>query len=84
MNNKAVIDFITSWLKEKVHSARKEGFILGVSVGIDSAVTSTLAAATGYKTVCLELPIHQEEKQVSRAQKHIEFLKDSVIIFSEG
>ena len=50
-----------------------EGWVVGVSGGIDSAVTSTLCALTA-PTVCVEMPIHQAPEQVSRASKHIESL----------
>jgi len=51
------------------------GFVVGVSGGIDSAVTSKLCALTGMKTLCLEMPIHQSSDQVSRARKHIDSLE---------
>ena len=50
---------------------------VAVSGGIDSAVTSTLCAKTGLDLLCLEMPIHQEEKQVSRALNHINWLKNN-------
>ena len=36
-----------------------DGWVVGVSGGIDSAVTSTLCAMTGAPTTCVEMPIHQ-------------------------
>ena len=48
-----------------------EGWVVGVSGGIDSAVTSTLCALTGAPTKCVEMPIHQAPDQVSRAADHI-------------
>lgn len=53
-----------------------DGFVVGVSGGIDSAVTSTLCAMTGMRTLCVEMPIHQAESQVNRAQEHIKQLKE--------
>ena len=47
------------------------GWIVGVSGGIDSAVTSTLCALTGAPTTCVEMPIHQTLDQVNRAADHI-------------
>ena len=44
--------------------------------GIDSAVTSTLAAKTGLPLLCVEMPIHQDAKQVTRANDHIAWLKN--------
>ncbi len=53
-----------------------KGFVVGVSGGIDSAVTSSLCARTGLPTLCVEMPIHQSESQVTRAQEHIRQLKE--------
>ena len=54
-----------------------KGFTIGISGGIDSAVTSTLCAKTGLDLLCLEMPIHQEANQVSRASRHIDWLKSN-------
>lgn len=76
MHTEKVVDHIVSWLKDYATKAKMEGFVLGVSGGIDSGVTSTLCAMTGFRTLCLELPIHQAQSQVTRAQEHIAQLKD--------
>ncbi|MES9887078.1 MAG: NAD(+) synthase, partial [Candidatus Sedimenticola sp. 6PFRAG1] len=70
-----VIDHITDWLSGYTDSSGTKGFVIGVSGGIDSAVTSTLGARTGKPLLCVEMPIHQGENQVTRAQDHIGFLK---------
>lgn len=75
MQTEKVIEHIVAWLKEYASNAKMNGFVLGISGGIDSAVVSTLCAKTGLRTLCLELPIHQAPEQVTRAQKHIEGLK---------
>jgi NAD+ synthase len=77
MKTEKVATHIITWLKEYAESAQIKGFVLGVSGGIDSAVTSTLCAKTGLPTLCLEMPIHQSEKQVSRAENHIKWLQDN-------
>ena len=74
MNNKAVIEYIVRWMEEYVSESSTKGFVVGVSGGIDSALTSTLAAKTGLPTLCLEMPIHQAASQVTRAREHIEKL----------
>ena len=66
---------IVSWLKEYAIKANVNGFVIGISGGIDSAVTSTLCAQTGLTTLCVEMPIHQESTQVNRGKEHIEQLK---------
>ncbi|MGI9318627.1 MAG: NAD(+) synthase [bacterium] len=75
MNTQAVIDHITSWLKQYLKESGAKGFVVGVSGGIDSAVTSSLVAQTNSPVLCVEMPIHQAESQVTRARKHIEMLQ---------
>jgi NAD+ synthase len=66
---------IVEWLKNYANNAKVNGFVIGISGGVDSAVTSTLCAQTGLKVLCVEMPIHQAESQVSRGREHIEQLK---------
>ncbi len=66
---------IVDWLKSYAENAKVHGFVVGISGGIDSAVTSTLCAQTGFKVLCVEMPIHQAANQVSRGREHIEQLK---------
>lgn len=66
---------IVNWLKSYAENAKVNGFVVGVSGGVDSAVTSTLCAQTGLQVLCVEMPIHQHESHVSRAKEHIEQLK---------
>lgn len=75
MNLAKVNDFIVNWLKDYAEKSKVEGFIVGVSGGIDSALTSTLCAQTGFPTLVVEMPIHQDPNQVSRGQEHIAYLK---------
>ena len=77
MKTEKVVDHIVNWLKDYCSNANLKGFVVGVSGGIDSAVTSTLCARTGLDLLCLEMPIHQSEKQVNRAFNHIDWLKDN-------
>ena len=74
MKTKMVTAHIVKWIKEYAENANVNGFVIGVSGGVDSAVTSTLCAMTGLDVMCLEMPIHQAESHVSRAQEHIEQL----------
>ncbi len=48
---------------------------MGISGGIDSALTSTLCAMTGEKVILLNMPIRQTDAEYKRAQEHIEDLK---------
>lgn len=65
---------IVGWLKDYAANAKVNGFVIGISGGVDSAVTSTLCAQTGLPTLCIEMPIHQDSSQVSRGREHIEQL----------
>jgi NAD+ synthase len=76
MNTEKVVDYIVSWLKNYATNSNVNGFVVGVSGGIDSAVTSTLCATTGLPVLCVEMPIHQGKNQVSRAKEHILQLKE--------
>ena len=77
MQTEKVITYIVDWLKDYATSAKMNGFVVGVSGGIDSAVTSTLCAKTGLDVLCLEMPIHQGKNQVTRADRHIDWLQDN-------
>ncbi|MEN1784741.1 MAG: NAD(+) synthase [Bacteroidota bacterium] len=74
MHTEKVIDYIVNWLRDYAENANIKGFVIGVSGGIDSAVTSTLCARTGLQLLCVEMPIHQGTNQVTRADKHIDWL----------
>lgn len=84
MNSHLVVKHIVNWLKTYAENAGVKGFILGVSGGIDSAVTSALCAETGLELVCLEIPIHQEPSQVNRARNHIDVLESKYPNVSSG
>ena len=77
MKTEKVVQYIVSWLKDYIETSHQKGFVIGISGGIDSAVTSTLCAMTGYPLLNLEMPIHQEKNQATRAKKHIEWLKNN-------
>lgn len=70
-----VNEHIVNWLKTYANNAKVSGFVVGISGGVDSAVTSTLCAQTGLLTLCVEMPIHQAENQVSRGREHIDQLQ---------
>lgn len=70
-----VNDHIVNWLKTYADNAKVNGFVVGISGGVDSAVTSTLCAQTGLTTLCVEMPIHQHPSQVNRGREHIEQLQ---------
>jgi NAD+ synthase len=75
MKKKEIIDHIISWLKEYSDKSKTNGFVIGISGGIDSAVTSTLCAMTGKRVIVLNLPIRQHQNEYYRASEHIDWLK---------
>lgn len=75
MDYPKVIDYISDWLKSYAEKANCQGFIIGISGGIDSAVTSTLCAKTGLQLICLEMGIHQNPDEVNRGMEHINWLE---------
>lgn len=68
MQVQGVITYIEDWLKDYCKNAGSKGFVVGVSGGIDSAVTATLCARTGLPTLLLDLPIHQSEPEATRGR----------------
>jgi len=77
MQTTAIINHISNWLHSYAKSANIKGFVIGISGGIDSSVSSTLAAKTGLPLLCVEMPIHQNKTQVDRGLKHIAWLKEN-------
>ncbi|MFV5688584.1 NAD(+) synthase [Flavobacterium sp. ZT3R25] len=67
---------IVNWLKTYAENAKVNGFVIGISGGVDSAVTSTLCAQTGLQVLCVEMPIHQPHSHVTRGREHIDQLKN--------
>jgi NAD+ synthase len=66
---------IVAWLSQYAEKARLSGFIVGISGGIDSAVTSTLCAQTGKKVLLLCMSIRQTKAEYNRAIEHMHDLK---------
>lgn len=75
MKHKEIIGYIVDWLKQYSQASHTEGFVIGISGGIDSALTSTLCAMTGKKVICLNMPIRQIKNEYDRGNEHIVWLK---------
>ena len=75
MHTQAVIDHIGNWLTRYLDQSGLTGFVVGVSGGIDSAVTSTLCAMTGKPVKALNMPILQAADQADRSANHIKWLE---------
>ncbi len=68
---------ISKWLKNYAVNAKQNGYIIGVSGGIDSAVCSTLCAMTGLPLTVVRMSIHQAVDQADRGAKHINWLQNN-------
>jgi NAD+ synthase len=77
MQTRKVIDHIVNWLDSYLENSGLAGFCIGVSGGIDSAVTSTLCAETGHPVMTLNMPICQAPDQLSRASAHNTWLEST-------
>ncbi len=66
---------ISNWVHDYAEEEGISTLVVGVSGGIDSAVTSTLCAMTGFRTILLNMPIHQDLNQCRLASQHIQWLK---------
>ncbi len=62
-------------MNDYLENSGAKGFIVGISGGIDSAVTSTLCAMTGKPVLLLSMPIRQEKHQYQRALNHMQDLE---------
>ena len=69
-------DQISNWLRLYLDDNTLESFVIGISGGIDSAVTSALCARTSKKTIVITMPIHQNPSETDRGKKHINWLQN--------
>ena len=76
MNNKEKITFISERIKNYCLTNNIDTLVIGISGGIDSAVTSTLSAKTGLKTIVASMPILNHQVLNQRGINHIKWLND--------
>jgi NAD+ synthase len=70
-------DRIVKWMRDYVIQNNIKAFIIGVSGGIDSAVSSTLASKTALPVYALGMPIHQKREQETLSDVHLKWLTDN-------
>ena len=75
MNNIEKIDFISNWIKDYAQKGNFSSLVIGISGGIDSAVTSTLSAKTNIQTHVVTMPILHHQTLNDRGNSHVEWLK---------
>ena len=66
---------ISTWIAQYLDDNNLDTLVIGISGGIDSAVTSTLCAMTGYNIKLVIMPIHQNTDETRRGFEHGKFLK---------
>ena len=69
-------DQISDWLRLYLDNNKLDSFVIGISGGIDSAVTSALCARTSKKTFAITMPIHQNPLETDRGKNHINWLQN--------
>tara|TARA_Y100000768_G_scaffold381803_1_gene361059 strand:+ start:3639 stop:4370 length:732 start_codon:yes stop_codon:yes gene_type:complete len=77
MNAIEKINYISSWIKNYANTNNIKSLVIGISGGIDSAVTSALSAKTGLKTFAVSMPILDHQILNNRGSAHIAWLKDN-------
>ena len=65
---------IVRWLKDYYYMYALDSFVVGVSGGIDSAVTSTLCAKTELPVHAVGMPLYQDPTQENLSDRHLEWL----------
>ena len=68
---------ISNWILNYANSNNISTLVVGVSGGIDSAVTSTLCAKTGLKTLVINMPIHQNDSEYNLSNQHMIWLRSN-------
>ena len=76
MNSTKKIDFISQWIKKYVNNMQNPArtLVVGVSGGIDSALTSTLSSLTGIKTIAISMPILTNKNSTNLGSVHGKWL----------
>ena len=79
MNPEDRVDFIVKWIKDYCNSVNNQPvtLVVGISGGIDSAVTSVLCARTSLKTIAVSIPIKQNITQYNLSLRHLKWLENN-------
>ena len=70
MKTKEKIDHIVGWLRDYAEVSGRKVFVVGISGGIDSAVTSALCCLTGFRVYALNMPLESsgEDRNLAMVQ----------------
>ena len=75
MNTAKKINFISNWILDYSNKNNFSSLVIGISGGIDSAVTSTLSARTNLQTHVVTMPILDHQTLNNRGNNHVDWLK---------
>ena len=75
MNTAEKINFISNWILDYSDKNNFSSLVIGISGGIDSAVTSTLSARTNLQTHVVTMPILDHQTLNNRGNNHVDWLK---------
>ena len=75
MNTAEKINFISKWILDYSNKNNFSSLVIGISGGIDSAVTSTLSARTNLQTHVVTMPILDHQTLNNRGNNHVDWLK---------
>ena len=67
---------IIEWLKDYADQAGKAGLVVGVSGGVDSALTSTLCCMTGKVVFAVTMPLRSKPQDRGLALDHLDWLEN--------
>ena len=67
---------IVGWIKDYAEQAGKDSLVVGVSGGVDSALTSTLCCMTGKLVFAVTMPLRSKERDVQLAEYHLDWLEN--------
>jgi len=68
LNLEGTRDHIVNWLRDYAKGTGIKTLVVGLSGGIDSALTALLCKATGLPTVCVAMPCHSSGFSLTRAE----------------
>ena len=77
MNLEKTQKFIVNWIRDYSTKHSIKSLVVGISGGIDSALTSKLCALTDINTTVVLMPIHQKKIEIDNAINHVKFLKSN-------
>ena len=75
MNTTEKINFISNWILDYSNKNNFSSLVIGISGGIDSAVTSALSARTNLQTHVVTMPILDHQTFNIRGNNHVDWLK---------